>query len=193
VAAAADTSAEFHVSLQGILAYDAATRLMHKPLVGKTLRMAGRRVRIDDVALRGIGSGRVAFGVTLSGSVQGRIYFTGTPQLDVQTRQLTFPDLDFDVGSADLVARGLSWWRGDEMRDFLRAKAAIPDSSALAGLGRLAERAMNRDLCEGVRLQASLDTARGMVVSATRDHLIVRAQAEGQARLEIDRVLARLR
>jgi hypothetical protein len=156
------------------------------------VRMAGRRVRIEDVALRGVGGGRVAFGVTLSGAVKGRIYFTGTPQLDQVTRQLTFPNLDFDVGSADLVARGLSWWRGDLVRDFLRVKAAIPDTTALAGLERMAEREMNRELTAGVRLESDLDSSRGMAVSATQEHLTVRALARGEARLVIDRVLARV-
>ena len=80
----ADTGAELHVVLEGIFAYDAATGLMRKPLVGKVIRMAGRRVRIEDVTLRGIGSGRVALGVTFSGAVQGRIFFTGTPRLDLR-------------------------------------------------------------------------------------------------------------
>lgn len=188
----ADTSAGLHVALQGILAYDAAADLLRDPLVGKVIRMAGRRVRIEDIALSGIGSGRVAFGVTFSGAVKGRVFFTGTPRLDLHTRQLTFPDLDFDVGSADLLARSLSWWHGDAVRDFLRAKAAIPDSAALASLTRLAEREMNRELTAGVRLEATLDSSRGMAVSATRDHLIVRALAEGEARLAVDRVLARV-
>ncbi len=82
---------------------------MRKALVGKVIRMAWRRARIEDTTLRGIGSGRVALGVTLSGAVQGRVFFTGTPRLDLATRQLTVPDLDFDVGSTDLPAGG-HWW-----------------------------------------------------------------------------------
>jgi hypothetical protein len=156
------------------------------------IRVAGRQVRIEDVELRGIGNGRVAMGVNVSGAVEGRIFFTGTPQLDMETRQLTFPDLDFDIGSADLLARSLSWWRGDEVRDFIRAKAAIPDSTVLAGLERQAERAMNRDLAAGVHLQTTLDSSRGMSVIATREHLMVRALAEGESRLAVDRVLARV-
>jgi hypothetical protein len=71
--------------------------------------------------------------------VRGRIFFTGTPRLDLAARQLTVPDLDFDVGSTDLLAQGLSWWQGDAVRDLLRARAVIPDSAVLAGLERLAE------------------------------------------------------
>jgi len=155
--------------------------------------MAGRRVRIEDVMLRGIGGGRVALGVTFSGAVKGRIFFTGTPRLDLVTRQLTVPDLEFDVGSSDLLARGLSWWQGDAVRDLLRANAVIPDSAALAALERLAEHGMNRELATGVRLDVTLNDSRGMAVCATREHLVVRALAEGQARLAVDRVLGRFR
>jgi hypothetical protein len=191
--AAAVTDTGLHLVLEGIFSYDAATGLMRKPLVGKVIRMAGRRVRIEDVAMLGIGSGRVALGVTFSGALRGRIFLTGTPRLNVVTRQLTVPDLDFDVGSADVLARGFSRWQGDAVRDFLRAKAAIPDSAALAGATRLAEHGMNRELADGVRLEVTLKGSRGMAVCATREHLVVRALAEGEARLGVDRVLARAR
>ncbi len=187
------TDAGLHVVLEGVFSYDAATDLMRKSLVGRVIRMAGRRMRIEDITLRGIGSGRVALGVTFSGAMQGRIFLTGTPQLDVATRQLAVPDLDFDVGSTHLVARGLSWWQGGKVRDVLRANAVIPDSSALARLQRLAENGMNRELTAGARLQVTLSGSRGMAVWATQDHLVVRALAEGQARLAVDRVLARAR
>jgi hypothetical protein len=189
----ADTVTGLHVILEGIFSYDAATDLMRKPLVGRVIRMAWRPARIEDVTLRGIGSGRVALGVTFSGAVQGRIFLTGTPRLDLVTRQLTVPDLDFDIGSTDLLGQGLSWWQGDAVRDFLRAKAVIPDTAALAGVERLAVRGMNRVLTAGVRLEATLTGSRGMAVCATREHLVVRAMAEGQARLAVDRVLARAR
>jgi len=191
--AGTDTDAELHVVLEGIFSYDAATDLVRKSLVGKLLRMAGRPVRIEDVTLRGIGSGRVALGVTFSGAVRGRIFLTGTPRLDPVTRQLTVPDLDFDAGSTDLPGHGLSWWQGDLVRDFLRARAVIPDSVALAGVERLAEHGMNRELTAGVRLEVTLGDSRGLAVCATREHLVVRALAEGQARLAVDRVLGRFR
>jgi hypothetical protein len=187
-----DSAASLNVVLEGVFAYDAATGLLRKPLVGKVIRMAGRRVRIEAVTLRGIGSGRVALGVTFSGAVEGLVFFTGTPQLDREARQLTFPDLDFDVGSADLLARGLSWWQGDAVRDLLRTQAVIPDSAALADVERLAEEWLNRELTDGVRLDVVLSDSRGLTISARREHLIVRALAEGQARLAVDRVLARI-
>jgi hypothetical protein len=192
-AADADTGAGFRVALEGIFSYDAATSLMRKRLVGHVIRMAGRRVRIEGATLRGIGSGRVALGVTLGGAVRGRIFLTGTPRLDLVTRQLTVPDLDFDVGSTDLPADRLSWWPKSAVRDYLRANAVIPDSVALAGVERLAVHGMNRELTAGVRLEVTLTGSRGTAVCATRDHLVVRALAEGQARLAVDRVLARAR
>ena len=192
-AADADTGGELNVVLEGTFSYDVATDLMRNWLVGKVIHMAWHRARIEDMTLRGIGSGRVALGVTFSGAVQGRIFFTGTPRLDLVKQQLTVPDLEFDVGSTDLLARGRPWWHANAVRDFLRAKAVIPDSAALGGLERLAEHGMNRELADGVRLEATLSGSHGMAVCATREHLVVRALAEGEARLVVDRVLGRFR
>jgi hypothetical protein len=189
----ADTGGALHVVLEGTFSYDTATDLMRDWLVGKSIRVPLRRARIEDITMRGIGSGRIALGVTFSGALQGRIFFTGTPRLDLVKRQLSVPDLEFDVGSTDLLGRGRPWWHPNAIRDFLRAKAVIPDSVALAGMERRAEHGMNRELTAGVRLEATLSGSRGMAVCATREHVVVRALAEGQARLVIDRVMGRFK
>ncbi len=191
--AGADLDPGIHLLLEGIFSYDAATALMQKQLVGKVIRMAGRPARIEGVTLQGIGGGRVALGITFSGAVQGRVFLTGTPRLDRETRQLSVADLEFDAGTTIVHGPRFSWWQGDVVRSFLRAKAVIPDSAALAGVERLAVRGMNRELAPGVRLEVTLDDSRGLAISATREHLVVRARAEGQARLDVDRVLARVR
>ncbi len=193
--AVADTAGGtgLHAILEAVFSYEAASGVMRKPLAGKVIRMAGRRVRIERATLEGIGGGRVALGVTFSGAVQGRIFLTGTPKLDLATRQLTVPDLDYDVGTTDLLTRGLSWWQGDAVRNFLRAKAVIPDSAALGVVQRLALHAMNKELTDGVRLEVAIAGSRGLAVLAMRDHLIMRALADGQARLSVDRVLAKIK
>jgi hypothetical protein len=52
---------------------------------------------------------------------------------------------------------------------------------------------MNRELADGVRLEATLSDSRGIAVCATRENLVLHALAEGRARLVVDRVLGRLR
>jgi hypothetical protein len=166
-----------------------ASDLLRTALVGRRIRAGRRFITVRDAQLLGIGGGRAALGVTLGGAIRGRVFLTGTPALDTVRRVVRVPDLDFDVGSADALTASVLALQGEAVRDFLRERAEIPYDDALERLREIAERALNRDLTEGVSLSATLDEARGVAASATRTHLRVRAEARGTAGLRIERAL----
>ena len=176
-----------HVPLEATFTYPVATSLVRKALVGRSIDVTRRRIRIDDARLLGIGGGRVALGVSFSGAVNGTVYLLGTPRLDTLTRQVHVPDLEYDVGSARLLVRGVEWVRDVNVRDFLRKQARIPDAEALGRLRVLAEKGMNRELAPGVLLVARIDATRALGVHATTTELRVRALATGEARLAISK------
>lgn len=176
-----------HVVVEGAFTYPVATALLRQALVGRTLVQEGHRIRIRDVQLSGIGGGRVALAVTLSGRVHGRLYFTGTPSLDPVHRQIHVPDLDYDVGTSQLLVQGFGWLRGVDMRDFLRDRARLPDSSGVGRLRALAESGVNRTLAPGVTLSGTIHDARGIRVLATTREIRLRAVADAELTLAINR------
>jgi hypothetical protein len=60
-----------HVQLEGSLAYPVAKALLSRVVVGREFEQAGRRLKIEDIDVMGIGGGQVALGVTVSGAVHG--------------------------------------------------------------------------------------------------------------------------
>jgi hypothetical protein len=176
------------VLLDASFTYPVATAMLRKALVGRRLEHSGHRLRIRDVRLTGIGGGKVALRVVITGAVRGRLFLTGTPSYDPGTRQITVPDLDYDVGTAQILVRGYELLNDLELRDFLRAKARLPDSAVVHRLMRLAEDGMNRKLpARGTRLSGRIHTAGVMAVRATVDEIRVRALADADLTLSIDR------
>lgn len=175
------------VAIDAQFTYPVANTLLRKALVGKSLVQAGHRVRIRDVELSGVGGGRVALGVLLAGGVRGRAYFVGTPAFDPKSHQLYVPDLDYDVGTAQSFVRGLGWLNGVDIRDFLRERARLPDSTALGKLSELAERGINRQLAPGVELKGTIQHTEVTSVRATRQEIRIRALGEAMLRLEINK------
>jgi hypothetical protein len=177
-----------HVLMEASFSYPVASVLLRRVLVGRSVQQSGRRVRIEDVELSGVGAGRVALEVKLGGAVRGRLYFTGTPKLDRVNRQVHVPDLDYDVGSANmLLVRGFEWLKGVHIRDFLRERARLPDSAFIGKLSELAERGMNRTLSAGVELSARIQDAEGTAVHATAKDIRVRAHADADLKLAISK------
>ena len=177
------------VSLEGEFGYDVGNTLLRKQLVGKTIERGKYRLNIRDISITGIGGGQVALGVRVDGSVRGRFFLTGTPAYDNTKDELYVPDLAFDLQTEDLLVKGLAWLRDDWIRDFLRERARFPVADQLDRLRRLAEQGMNRRLTEGVELVATVERGENVRIRATRRALLVRADAAGQARLEINKPL----
>ncbi len=185
---ASDVGRGARVLLDASFTYPVATVMLRKAMVGRTIEQAGHRLRIRDVRISGIGGGKVALGVRVSGAVRGRIFFTGTPGYDLITRQITVPDLDYDVGTAAVLVQGYEWLNDVKLRDFLREKARLPDSAVVDQLADLAEDGMNRKLpARGTWLSGRIEQAGVVAVRATKEEIRVRALADADLQLSIDR------
>lgn len=176
-----------YATLEGLLDYASASAELTERLGGKRVKVGGKSVEITALTLSGIGAGRVALALDFTGDARGRIWLTGTPQYDSTTRVLTVPDLDYDVGSATLLVQGIEWLKGIEVRDFLRAQARLPITALLDRAVELTERAMNRPLAKGVELATTIERGAVIGVRATRQTVVVRVRAEGQAGVLVTR------
>lgn len=176
-----------HLRLEGLLDYDVASAALTKQLAGKSFSRMGRRVDIAKARLYALGDGRVALDIGLQGAITGDAYFVGTPRIDSVSRRLTVPDLDFDVATANALVAGLAWVkRGDLVAD-LRQRAQIPLDPLLEETRSLVERALNRQLTDGVQLSGTVQTGRLLDVAAEPRWLVVRAEATGTLGLAIDK------
>lgn len=185
---AGDVGRGARVLMDASITYPVATSMLKRSLVGKGLRLGGRPVRIRDVRLFGIGAGKIAMGVGLSGAVSGRLFLTGTPSFNVQEHQIVVPDLDFDVGTAQILVKGYEWLYDVKLRDFLRERTRLPDSSLVRRLSQLAESGLNRKLpARGTKLSGRIDQAGVIAVQATLREIRVRAVADANLTLSINR------
>src|SRR4030095_6463776 len=90
-----------------------------------------------------------------------------------------------DVGTANLLVRGFEWLKGEEMRNFLRARARVSEAELIGRLSELAEKGINRTLTEGIQLSGQVNRAEATSVRASVADLRVRALAEANIRLSI--------
>lgn len=171
--------------LDGLLTYPAANAILRQSLRGHKIRVRGRRLIIEDVAMAYIGHHRIALGVLLSGAVEGRVYFLGTPSYDPATDAIVVPDLYYDVRTSNLLVRSIAWLAGDKLRDEMRRTARVPAAAMLDLARGLANAEITRTLADGVELSGQLGAARALRVRATAEGLRARASGTGRLALQI--------
>jgi hypothetical protein len=174
-----------HILLEGFIDYGLATRLLEKELVGRKVEKAGKTVEVRHVRLFGIGGGRLALELHFRGAANGHVYFVGTPKYDPATRQLYVPDLEYDVGSANLLVSGFEWLKHDDVRDDIRSRARWSVGGIMSEGREQLEKGLNRELARGVSLVADVDSVAGIAVHARRANIRMQAQADANARLTV--------
>lgn len=167
--------------------YGPASEFLQQELGGRVIEHDGRRFTLDSLNVFGIGAGRLAVELRVSGDASGRLYLVGTPHIDPSTGRVSVPDLDFDLDTRDVVLAAAAWIRADQLRDLLRRKASWPAAPAVAFLSGWLEKGLNRDLSEDLRVQGQVDTVRIVGVRALRSALLIQVAARGTAEVFISR------
>ncbi|HEY4129471.1 MAG TPA: DUF4403 family protein [Gemmatimonadaceae bacterium] len=175
----------FHIALDGVVDYVAASAVVDNALAGKQVHEANRTITVSNVAVMPASGGRLALSVNFTGDAHGLLRFTGTPKYDSVARMIVVPDLDYDLATDDQLIRAYSWIRSDAVRATLREKARFPVDSALARGKELLLSGLNRRVGTVMTLKASVDAVgvRGLFV--TRAGIVVRADASGRASVAV--------
>jgi hypothetical protein len=175
-----------HLLTEARVPYDVASSILTRELRGETLDVAGQRLVLDSLRLLGVGDGRVAVGLAVHGPVRGVLYAVGHPAYDTTRAELYMPDLEYDVGTRDLLTGALAWLAGGQIEEYLRTRVRVRLGDVLSDGRDLLERQLNRNLADGVHLGMDVRAGQVLGVRAAPHALLVRAVASGQGELVLD-------
>lgn len=171
--------------VEGRVDYGTASRLILDEIAGTRLEHEGRTVVVDSLRVFGIGGGRVAVDMRVSGDLSARLFFTGTPALDPATQVISVPDLDFDVATENVVLAAASWIQQHGLRQLLRERARWPATPATEWLTTWLDRGLNRRISDDLRVEGTVLDVSPREVHALRDRLVVRIAARAEARVHV--------
>lgn len=170
---------------EATLHWDVLTGILRRELAGDTLRIAGRTLRLADVAVSGLDDGRVAVRLTLEGDARGTVYLVGTPHYDAREAVLTMPDMEFDVQSRSLMVAGLDWLAGGQVEEHLRRSLRLSLAGVLDDGLALLQRELSRPLAPGAEMRTEITGGQVFRVRARAHALLVDAIAQGRAELGV--------
>jgi hypothetical protein len=175
----------FRITMDGVIGYDAATKAVARALEGRTLTESGRTVRIDTMIVSPASGGRLKLTVAFSGDAHGRLYFLGTPVYNAKKREVLVPDLDYDLKTDDKLISTYAWLKADDLRMTFRQRARFSAGDALDRGKELLLVGLNRTIGDALTLGATVDSVAVRGLYVTKNGLIVRGEARGQAHVAV--------
>lgn len=181
-----DTTANgFRILMDGVVAYDAASKAVALALNGHKFTESGRTVRIDSTFVSPASRGRLAFTVAFSGDAQGRLRFLGTPVYNAKKREVLVPDLDYDLQTDDKLINTYAWLKADDLRLTFRQRARFPVGDVIDRGKQLLLIGLNRTIGDALTLGATVDSVSVKGLYVTKAGLIVRGEARGLAAVSV--------
>ncbi len=171
----------FHVVMDGLVDYEAATLAVGVALANKSITEAGKTVTISSVRVNPASQRRLALSVTFTGDANGTLLLLGTPVLDSTKLEIAVPDLDYDLATDSQLLNTYAWLRSNALRSTLREEAHVPVAPTLDRAKDLLLQGLNRKIGDVLTLSATVDTVAVRGVYVTRAGIVVRAEATGQA------------
>jgi hypothetical protein len=178
-------SGGFRISLDGVVDYAAASSAITAALTGKQITEGGHTLTPGAIVVRPASRGRLSVAVAFTGDAAGTLRLLGTPAFDRVRREITVPDLDYDLDSDSKLINTYSWLRSDALRSTLREKAHVPVDAALDKGRQLLLSGLNRTIGDALTLAATVDSVAVQELFVTRAGLVVRAIATGQAKVSV--------
>jgi len=175
----------FHIVMDGVIDYLAASHAVTKALAGKPVTTGGRTIRLGPVSVAPAAGGKLALGVSFVGDAKGTIHLIGTPKYDPELRVVTVPDVDFDLTTNNQLLQAYAWLQSDVLRSTLRRSAQWSAAPAINRGRDLLREGLNRRIGSVMKLSAKIDSVSVMGLYVTRDGLVVRGEAMGRAGVSV--------
>ena len=181
-----DSAADgYHIVLDGVVDYGTASRDLTAALSEKSFTQSGHTVRISTVAIVPQAKGRLGVSAVFAGDANGTVQLSGTPRIDEVHNLIVVPDLDFDMQTNNPMLRTYAWLTSDALKKALRSRARIATGPVLARGRSLLREGLNRKVGDALTMTATVDSVAVLGLFVTRDGLVVRAEARGQAGISV--------
>lgn len=182
------------VPLDVELSYDEANKLANDQFGGRVFKLSTGELRIASVRFVPAKAGRIGVEADVDyragrlSSYAGPVSLEGVPRFDAATSTIVVPDLDFTV-----AARGRSVFfriaervAHDAVRDHLRESTRFPMGRELTEARQEIDRALNRQIANGVILRGRVTTISPESVRSAPEAVVMRVVVGGEAEVVAD-------
>ena len=164
--------------------YDKLTDMVNQQVVGQVIPIAGKQFIITGTKVYGIGK-QIVMAVDFKGSMTGTIYLVGTPVYNPQTRELSFPDMNFDIQTKSWMLHAAKWMFSNKITDAIRDKAKYNLTQFLNDSKLKLQTQMSKDMGNGVRSDVTITDLNINNIFPVADKLVLRTYSSGQIKVKV--------
>ncbi|MDK2909175.1 MAG: hypothetical protein PWR20_742 [Bacteroidales bacterium] len=155
----------------------ASTAMLY--LKNEKFSSGGRSVVIKELRLFG-SEGKLVAETRVEGSINGKLYFTGKPYYNPETRQVSLQDFDFELKTRNLLHKSAAWLLQSTIKKQVAQRLCFDLDSQIDALQQgIDEWTENFEPAEGIKIKGKVENLEPNAIHIAHDALIIYLKASG--------------
>ena len=176
---------QFNLNIGADVTFDKIAEMAKAQLLGKTFEQSGKKITITDLSLYGSG-GKAVFIADVTGSLKGRIYFTGKMAYNAEKVAVEITEPEFDVKTSDALVKSAGWLLHGMILKQLSPYLTYPVKNNLDAVKlQVNQMLANYTVMDGVVLQGKLNSLTVTDLSLVPGAVRIQANVKGNIALKV--------
>lgn len=155
---------------------------------GKSFQHGKKKVTVEDIKIYG-NQGNLVAETTLSGSLNGKIYFMGKPEYNAADSTLVIKDFDYDISTKNFLVKSASWLYQDGFRRMIASQLKWSIKKEMVMIRSTVNNNLKSyKLADGITLRGVVSTVDPGAVYVTPEGIIPEIRATGKFGITIDKL-----
>lgn len=177
---------EFNLNIAADATYDKISEMAKSQLVNKTFAEGKKSITITDLSIFG-SNGKPVFVADVTGSLKGRIYFTGTLAYNAEKVAVEVQNPEFDVKTKNALVKSASWLLNGLIIKKITPYLTYPVKAEIEAMKADANKMLsNYKVMDGVSLTGKLNSVSVKSLDLVPGAVRLNANVRGNVALKVD-------
>lgn len=177
---------QFNLNVAADATYDKISEVAKKQLLNKTFAEGKKSITITDLSIFG-SEGKPVFVADVTGSLKGRIYFTGDMVYNAEKMAVEIQNPAFDIKTKNALLKSAEWLMHGLILSKLTPYLTYPVKDDLENMKKEANKMLsNYSVYDGVSLQGALNSINVTGLDLVPGAIRISANVKGNIALSVD-------
>ncbi len=175
----------FNIALDVYAGYDSLSSVLTNKIKDDTIFIKKNAFIFKDLKISGTVDQEMTLEINFDGKRKGTLYLKGKPNYDASTHEISFPNLDFDLASKNLLLRTAKWLLNDKIISTIKEQAKYNIVNELNSVKQKLQGEINKNNNALFTLKAEIKDLDLSQIFLDDKNIILRIQTEGNVTINV--------
>jgi len=177
---------QFNVNVAADATYDKISEMAKSQLINKTFADGNKSITVTDLSIYG-SEGRPVFVADVTGSLKGKVYFTGNLVYNAEKKAIEIEHPEFDVKTKNALVKSANWLLHGMILNKMKPYLTYPVTDLIEEMKAEANKTLtNYPIYDGINLQGNVNTVNVTGLNMVPGAVRITANLKGNVAIKVD-------